>query len=409
METIDCTIDGRAEGQQRDAPEHAPTVPTRSPGNPACSRCRGVGDVQIEGVWVHCVCVARLSKVQRVRACWPPDVLRAAGRNEVRQSALDGRLRENLRIRAERGVLVSHLARAVVASGRIELVRIASDADLVDAWLANVGDLRDGEAAGHRGEQEARYRNVSDLVAPPKLLVLYVGVRAARLADLPDLILEAIQVRQQRGLATWVVDTTIRPLADGRCPAWREDLAAMLAGWPTVRLNSAGEAGEVGVDLTTEPTSHLKRRADPELLAAAEADGIVPKSIGKGGSVWGDCNVCGTPDSRGYVRNDFGRVARVCRPCKTGKTAKMPPEPPAAQSAPLAQDAPPAPAAKRTAKDALRAALGIGGSPVPVYPSDLEAEGWSKSSLEKALKELRRDHQIEAQKQGGRWVWMWAT
>ena len=402
METIDCTIDGRAEGQQRDAPEHAPTVPTRSPGNPACSRCRGVGDVQIEGVWVHCVCVARLSKVQRVRACWPPDVLRAAGRNEVRQSALDGRLRENLRIRAERGVLVSHLARAVVASGRIELVRIASDADLVDAWLANVGDLRDGEAVGHRGEQEARYRNVSDLVAPPKLLVLYVGVRAARLADLPDLILEAIQVRQQRGLATWVVDTVDRPLAEGRCPAWREDLAAMLAGWPTVRLNSAQEVGEVDVELTAEP--HLKRRPDSKLLAAAERDGWTPKTIGKNGSLWGDCPMCGGADCYTYARNDFDGISKYCKACKgKGKATKDPPV------APLAQDAPPAPAAKRTAKDALRAALGIGGSPVPVYPSDLEAEGWSKSSLEKALKELRRDHQIEAQKQGGRWVWMWAT
>ena len=402
METFDCTIDGRAEGQQRDAPEHAPTVPTRSPGNPACSRCRGVGDVQIEGVWVHCVCVARLSKVQRVRACWPPDVLRAAGRNEVRQSALDGRLRENLRIRAERGVLVSHLARAVVASGRIELVRIASDADLVDAWLANVGDLRDGEAAGHRGEQEARYRNVSDLVAPPKLLVLYVGVRAARLADLPDLILEAIQVRQQRGLATWVVDTVDRPLAEGRCPAWREDLAAMLAGWPTVRLNSAQEVGEVDVELTAEP--HLKRRPDSKLLAAAERDGWTPKTIGKNGSLWGDCPMCGGADCYTYARNDFDGISKYCKACKgKGKATKDPPV------APLAQDAPPAPAAKRTAKDALRAALGIGGSPVPVYPSDLEAEGWSKSSLEKALKELRRDHQIEAQKQGGRWVWMWAT
>ncbi len=402
METIDCTIDGRAEGQQRDAPEHAQTAPTRSPGNPACSRCRGVGDVQIEGVWVHCVCVARLSKVQRVRACWPPDVLRAAGRNEVRQSALDGRLRENLRIRAERGVLVSHLARAVVASGRIELVRIASDADLVDAWLANVGDLRDDEAAGHRGEQEARYRNVSDLVAPPKLLVLYVGVRAARLADLPDLILEAIQVRQQRGLATWVVDTVDRPLAEGRCPAWREDLAAMLAGWPTVRLNSAQEVGEVDVELTAEP--HLKRRPDSKLLAAAEMDGWTPKTIGKDGRLWGDCPMCGGADCYTYARNDFDGISKYCKACKgKGKATKDPPV------APLAQDAPPAPAAKRTAKDALRAALGIGGSPVPVYPSDLEAEGWSKSSLEKALKELRREHQIEAQKQGGRWVWMWST
>lgn len=402
METIDCTIDGRAEGQQRDAPEHAQTAPTRSPGNPACSRCRGVGDVQIEGVWVHCVCVARLSKVQRVRACWPPDVLRAAGRNEVRQSALDGRLGENLRIRAERSVLVSHLARAVVAAGRIELVRIASDADLVDAWLANVGGIRDDEAAGHRGEQEARYRNVSDLVAPPKLLVLYVGVRAARLADLPDLILEAIQVRQQRGLATWVVDTVDRPMGEGRCPAWREDLAAQLAGWPTVRLNSTREVGEVDVELTAEP--HLKRRPDSKLLAAAERDGWTPKTIGKNGSLWGDCPMCGGADCYTYARNDFDGISKYCKACKgKGKAAKDPPV------APLAQDAPPSPAAKRTAKDALRAALGIGGSPVPVYPADLEAEGWSKSSLEKALKELRRDHQIEAQKQGGRWVWMWAT
>lgn len=397
MESMECTIDGRDDVRTKDAPEDVPAAPTGSLGDPACPRCRGAREVQTDGGWMHCQCVIRLSKVQLVKACWPLDVLRALGRNEVRRSALEGRLGESLWIRADRDTLVAHLARGLRAAGKIELVRIASDADLVDAWLANVGDLRDDEAAAHRGEQEDRFRNVSDLAAPPKLLVLYVGVRAAQLADLPDLILEAIHVREHRGKATWVVDTSDRPLAEGRCPAWREDVAAKLAGWATVRLNSAQEVGEKDVDLTTETSSALKRRPDPELLAAAEKDGFVPKTIGKGGSIWGDCDVCGTADSRGYVRNDFGRLSKVCWPCKAAKKNKKAPVAPTRTRQP-----------KHTAKEALRAALGIGGSaPIPVCPADLE-KSFSKSSLEKALRQLRDEgHTIEAGRQEGRPVWIW--
>lgn len=404
------TIDGKLDTRTKDVPESVAIVPTRSAGDPECRTCGGAGGTwRQDGVWLvspSCACASRIREMDAIERCWPPDVIKAA-RSRPAASALTGKTGMNLRVRAERDVLAAHLPVALSATGKIELVRIASDGDLVDAWLANVGDLRDDEAAAHRGEQEARYRSVADLVAPPKLLVLYVGIRAARLADLPDLVLEAIQVRQQRGKATWVVDTIDRPLAEGRCPAWREDLAAMLAEWPTVRLNSAQEVGEEDVDLATGTSSPLKRRPDPELLEAARRDGWTPKTIGKNRSLWGDCRLCGGTDCYGYVKNDFDGINKYCKACKgKGKAAKDPPVAPAALAPPAA---PPSPAAKQTAKDALRAALGIGGStPVSVYPADLEADGWSKSSLEKALKELRRDHPIQAKKQGDRWVWLWA-
>ena len=110
----------------------------------------------------------------------------------------------------------------------------------------------------------------------------------------------------------------------------------------------------MGVDLTTEPTSHLKRRGTPSSSRQLRRDGIVPNRSARRIRM-GRLQRVRDPDSRGYVRNDFGRVARVCRPCKTGKTAKMP-RSPGSSICSAGPGCSPAPAAKRTART-LRAAL----------------------------------------------------
>lgn len=258
------TIDGKLDTRTKDARENDEVSPTKSAGDPACSSCGGAGVTrQREGMWLvstPCACARRRQLADAIQRCWPADVIKAA-RSKPAASVLTGRTAKNLWVRAEREVLAAHLARALPDLGRIELVRIASDADLATAWLARAGDkVRDEEvreAMSH--DEEDRFERLVDLAAPPALLVVQLGVKAASLRDLPGLVLEAIHTRQTRGRPTWIVDTGSKPLAPGHL-AYSEDLAAMIATWPQVRLPSAQEAGE-------------------EARLAAGAAGAIPKAV----------------------------------------------------------------------------------------------------------------------------------
>lgn len=247
MDTTTNTIDGQT---------------VKGAGDPACRLCGGTGGTwRQDGVYLlggSCACARSRQWEDAIRRCWPADIRRAA---EMAPSAsvLTGKTSMNVWVRAERDVLAAHLAVALPATGRIELVRIASDADLAVAWLARVGDkVRDDEVREAMSrDEEDRYDRLVDLVAPPALLVVQLGVKAAALKDLPGLVLETIKTREQRGRPTWIVDTDSKPLVSGHL-AYSEDLVAMLATWPQVRIGGAQDVGEAA-KLSTSQGARLKK------------------------------------------------------------------------------------------------------------------------------------------------------
>lgn len=412
------TLDGRDEKRKREAPETVSAAPARRHGQEECPRCHGVGDVLAgdRNTWTACLCTRRAQKAQLVRDCWPSDVLRAAARDEVRRSALEGRLGESLWLRAERDTLVAHLARALRAGGRIGLlVRIASDADLATAWLARAGDkVRDEEVREAMSrDDEDRYDRLVDLVAPPALLVIQLGVKATPLKDLPGLVSEAILTRQQRGRPTWIVDTTSRPLAPGHL-AYSEELAAQIAEWPQVRIDSPQDAG-AAADLASPsvaPAAPATSCGPNSLVAAAlaELQGVwVAREIDDRGNAWGSCP-SGAPDHKysvyeptkpprpGVQRAALGKcwtkecsygAARVASKIREQGAARTP----ASSPGPSSQ------AAKgRSARQVLIELLGIGSSepPVPVARHELERHAKLRS-LEAAKQQLRVEgHAIDS-------------
>lgn len=208
--------------------------PQKGAGDPACSRCRGRGRVVSADPLTPapCPCAARILLQAEIKRCWPPEVIKAS---PVAESPLAGRLGESLWVRGERGELDANLNRALRSAQKVELVRVATDADLATAWLA-----RASKNEAHDAE-ENRFETLADLVTPPSLLVLVLGVKSTPLAALPGLVLEAIEMRQQRGRATWVVDTHAKPMRAGH-PAHSGDLAGLLAGWPRLDLSPPSQA-----------------------------------------------------------------------------------------------------------------------------------------------------------------------
>lgn len=402
MDSNECTIDGR-DIRTKDAAEHVPTAPTRSPADPACPRCRGVGDIQEAGCWMYCVCVRRQDQAQRVKAYWPPDVLQAAGRGEVRRSVLEGRLRESLWIRTERDVLVAHLARALVVSLRIELVRVASDADLATAWLARVaGKVRDEEVREMSRDEADRFDRLEDLVLPPALLVVQLGVKAAALKDLPGLVMEAIRLRQQRSRPTWIVDTAAKPLAPGHL-AHSDELAAMLATWGQVQIASAQEAGEK-VDLAAGAAPKAEAPVHPEIKAWLDKHGITDyrpqgdrdrgAEIDHAGST-----ACGSKSVSIYWNKQRRSPSGKCsgKECPTkGKAA------PAEDFLPTKEK----PAGKTIGAQDLAQRLReilADGSPRP--PSEVKRQFGERSYTAETLKRARKLAGVIASDESGQWTW----
>lgn len=312
METITNgeTIDGKLDTRTKDARENDGVAPTKSAGDPACSSCGGAGVTRKrEGMWLvstPCACARRRQLAEAIQRCWPADVIKAA-RFKPASSILVGKTTESLWIRAEREVLAAHLARALPELGKIELVRIASDADLATAWLARAGDrVRDDEVREAMSrDDEDRFERLVDLAAPPALLIVQLGVRISKLDHLSDLVLESIEVRRQRGRPTWVVDTDARPLAYGH-RAYRQDLAALLAGWPQVRLPSAHDVGQAA-NLSAAPAApaappqHVQEARTPNAPNALVEEELArgtwtPDRYDDRGNAWGRCPHCGASD-----------------------------------------------------------------------------------------------------------------
>ena len=132
----------------------------------------------------------------------------------VKQSPLLGKHGSNLWITAGSSFL-AHLRHVAVRQPTTWLLRVTSDAELVTAWLASValkgGDIIDPDAY----MVSTKHLTLTDLVTPPDLLVIRMGVKVARNQASSEVLAEAINERLSRNKPTWVWDEPSHPLNAG--------------------------------------------------------------------------------------------------------------------------------------------------------------------------------------------------
>ena len=108
--------------------------------------------------------------------------------------------------------------------------RVVSDAELVTAWLASIalngGDILDADA--HR--ISTRFITIPDLVVPPDLLVIRMGIKVARNAASPEVLAEAINTRYHEKKPTWIWDEPHQPLNTGHL-FWSDSVGRILKNW----------------------------------------------------------------------------------------------------------------------------------------------------------------------------------
>lgn len=88
------------------------------------------------------------------------------------------------------------------------------------AWLATAAlkgsEILDADVMFEASEVGLRKMTIADASIPHDLLVVRLGVKAARNQAMPEVLLEAINNRlHQEGKATWIWDQPDAPLAEG--------------------------------------------------------------------------------------------------------------------------------------------------------------------------------------------------
>lgn len=229
-------------------------------GRQDCDRCHGRGVVQVPPERMPPNCIVPITEpcpCVRLRDIYANMERGWRGLSQVQHakqpSPLEGKHEEDLWITGSQMALREHLARAFLVLGRTQprfFFRVISDVDLMDAWLSKgLEDVLDGDVAERRAGQSqpeppSRYAALVSLVGPPTLLVIRLGVKAARNVAMPEVLLEALQHRAFLDKPTWLADQPGQRLAQGHL-AFDESVSVFLQGWPQHTLEGSSPSPAV--------------------------------------------------------------------------------------------------------------------------------------------------------------------
>jgi hypothetical protein len=215
---------------------------------PVCSRCYGRGAIELEethrGIPITkpCVCVLAKDVLKNLDRAWSG--LSTAPR--ITESPLADRAWKNTYITATEETFRTHLKHMALRQGRNYGLVVCSDATLMTAWLASAAlagkEILDPDAATVSLEKAT----LVDLVDPPDLLVIRLGVKSARNSAMPEVLLEALAHRSHVGKPTWICDQPTKKL-DPSHISFSPDVADFLRGWDHFALDNA--ASGLAIDM----------------------------------------------------------------------------------------------------------------------------------------------------------------
>lgn len=215
-------------------------------GAPDCPECKGRGVVEYQSPTspvpgtLACVCVKERDTRLNMDRGW-----RGLSRYKpLKKSRLIKHVQDNLRVTCTEKLFRHHMSRIALDQGPRWKFNVFSDADLMDAWLSRVADdeIYDPDVEAIRKTAvSGRFLALVDLVEPPGLLILRVGVKAARNSAMPEVLLEALQHRSMVDKPTWVVDTPAYPLGVGHI-AFDSRVGEYLEAWDHLCLEASLQA-----------------------------------------------------------------------------------------------------------------------------------------------------------------------
>ena len=237
---------------------------TNPVGKPGCPVCGGEGVVLVEEeerfgaqsvrhppAFRRCKCVLHLDILSNVEKGMPG--LSKAAR--VKESTLPAFSNENLWVTAPKPWFTAHLRHVAIRQPPTWYFKVVSDVDLITAWLASAAlkgqEILDPDAAN----VSLAHLTLVDLVTPPTLLIVRLGVKVARNVAAPEVLLEALQHRAHLNLPTWIWDQPTYPLEEGHI-CYSAQVGDYLSDWnhksvgsPSPRAVPKGTGGFVDMSL----------------------------------------------------------------------------------------------------------------------------------------------------------------
>jgi len=217
-------------------------------GDKDCPDCQGRGVVPVMvdvgggvmwpgGGTQNCKCMFKRDLVANVKRVWK--VLLNV--ESAESSPLLGMTKQNLWITASGYDLRRHLRYVAFRMGTNWDARVVADATLVTAWLSGASDVHDADVlierdGFERDKPSEHYVTLVDLAVPFDLLIIRLGVKAAKNRETPNVLAEAINEREQQSKPTWIVDSPIKPLAPGHI-CYNETVLEVLDGFRRVILS----------------------------------------------------------------------------------------------------------------------------------------------------------------------------
>lgn len=214
-------------------------------GRPDCEHCHGRGVVPylmdpmpkfvVGEIMTPCECVRARDVLVNVKRTW----VALVKTEPVKKTPLKGKGDTNLWITtANQVILKAHLKRVILDGSSNWYVRVVTDAELMDAWLSR--DIPDHEVIDVDVQQVRRankkvYMSLSDLTDPPDLLIVQLGVKAARNSAMCEVLQETLNTRAHEDKPTWIVDSEISPLNPNHL-AYSEQVHDAMGDWEHITL-----------------------------------------------------------------------------------------------------------------------------------------------------------------------------
>lgn len=207
-------------------------------GKEDCPSCGGTGRVPVPNPPGHvgppAIKLCRCALVDAVRDNLERGMRGLSKAPRVPKSQLLSSVDKNLWVTASPGWFRAHLRHVGLRKGANWKFFVATDAELIQAWLATASmsgqEIHDADAAEMLSRRSIAFRTLTDLAVPPALLVIRLGVKSARNAAMPEVLLEALRMRQHEGSPTWVWDQPERPLAQGHL-CWSPEVDEEMESW----------------------------------------------------------------------------------------------------------------------------------------------------------------------------------
>lgn len=204
-----------------------------------CPKCFGSGALEMErthmGIPVTrpCQCLIAKDIIRNLNRGWAG----LSSAQKIEKSPLSDFLGDNVYVTAGDEVFKQHLRHVAIRMGPSWNFKVVSDSDLMTAWLSPASllgkEILDPDSASVSSEKAT----LVDLVEPPDLLVLRLGVKAARNSAMSEVFLEALQHRSHIDKPVWVIDQPTRKLEPGHM-CFSDEVVRALSQWHHLTLGA---------------------------------------------------------------------------------------------------------------------------------------------------------------------------